>query len=63
MHKHLSAVFRFKEDDMGTDTEVAPSRELPTIRNKKVYDELPPEIKQHYLETRPGSGIWYYIGV
>jgi hypothetical protein len=47
----------------GTDKEVAPARDLPTIRNKNVYEALPPEVKQHYLETQPGSGVWYYIGV
>lgn len=55
--------FSAKENDMGTDTEVAPIRDLPTIRHKSVYDALPPEIQRHYMETQPGSGIWSYTGV
>jgi hypothetical protein len=65
VHSHLGALFFIlKENHMaGTDKEVAPVRDLPTIRNKNVYEALPPEVKQHYQETLPGSGVWFYIGV
>jgi hypothetical protein len=65
VHRHLGAPFFILEENhmAGTDTEVAPIRDLPPIKNKEKYEALPPELKQYYLERDPGSNIWYYVGV